>query len=194
MKQLLTTLICILCAGGLYAQDNCFEKCRENFEKSTTPVPERNFQILRELIGCKAPNFNVKTIEGVELNLDHLKGKVIVINFWFEGCAPCITELPALNRLKEEYESKDVVFIAFGRDNTKSIKEFLKTRDFKYHLVSNEYDLINDYCIIGGWPTNMVLDKSGILRQLFNDGAVGERAKTYAYEKMKPTIDQYLLE
>jgi peroxiredoxin len=194
MKQLLAIVVFILSAFILYAQDNCFSKCRENFDKSTIPVPERNMQILQGLMGCKAPDFKVKSIEGVELSLTQLKGKVIVINFWFEGCAPCITELPALNRLKEEYESKDVVFIAFGRDNTVSIKDFLKTRTFNYHIVSSDYDLVDEFCIIGGWPTNMVLDKNGILRQIFSGGHVDEKANVYAYDKMKPIIDQYLSE
>jgi peroxiredoxin len=194
MKSLLATVTCLLIASGLYAQVNCFEKCLENFEKSTVPVPEKNMQILQGLVGCKAPDFKVKSIEGVELSLGQLKGKVIVINFWFEGCAPCIAELPALNRLKEEYESKDVVFIAFGRDNTLSIKDFLKARAFNYHIVSSDYNLTNNFCVIGGWPTNMVLDKDGILRQIFSGGQVDEKANAFAYDKMKPIIDQYLYE
>lgn len=156
MKQLLTTLTFILITVSLHGQDSCFEKCMDNFEKSTLPFPEKNEMILQGLIGCKAPNFNVKTIKGETLKLSELKGKVVVINFWFGTCAPCIAEMPALNRLKEDYKTKDVVFIAFGRDDTQSIKDFLKNRNFNYHLVSSDYDLTKDYCLIGGWPTNMV--------------------------------------
>jgi peroxiredoxin len=195
MKQLLAAAICILITFSLYGQDNCFGKCLENFEKSTIPAPKKNEQILQELVGCKAPDFKVKSIEGVELSLAQLKGKVIVINFWFEGCAPCIAELPALNRLKQEYESKDVVFIAFGRDNTQSIKNFLKTRTFNYNIVSADFELSKDFCVmLGGWPTNMVFDKDGVLRQIFSGGHVDEKANVYAYDKMKPIIDQYLSE
>jgi peroxiredoxin len=192
MKQLLTTLMCILIAVNLHGQDNCFEKCRDNFEKSTLPFLEKSEKIIQGLIGCKAPNFNVKTIKGETLKLSELKGKVVVINFWFEACAPCIAEIPALNRLKEDYKTKDVVFIAFGRDDTQSIKDFLKSRNFNYHLVSSDYDLTEDYCLISGWPTNMVLDKDGVLRQIFSGGRTDEKAKTEAYDKIQPTIEKYL--
>lgn len=192
MKQLLTTLTFILITVSLHGQDSCFEKCMDNFEKSTLPFPEKNEMILQGLIGCKAPNFNVKTIKGETLKLSELKGKVVVINFWFGTCAPCIAEMPALNRLKEDYKTKDVVFIAFGRDDTQSIKDFLKNRNFNYHLVSSDYDLTKDYCLIGGWPTNMVLDKNGILRQIFSGGRIDEKAKTEAYDKIQPTIEKYL--
>ncbi|MBX2899391.1 MAG: TlpA family protein disulfide reductase [Cyclobacteriaceae bacterium] len=192
MKQFLTTLVCILIAVNLPGQDNCFNKCIENLEKSTLSTPEKQMQILQGLIGCKAPVFNVNTIKGETLKLNELTGKVVVINFWFEGCAPCIAELPALNKLYEDYKTKDVVFIAFGKDDTQTIMDFLKRRDFNFNHVSSDYDLSNDYCIIAGWPTNMVLDKNGTVRQIFSGGLMDERAKTHAYDKMKPTIEQYL--
>ena len=192
MKQLLTTLTCILIAVSLPGQDNCFEKCMENLEKSALPFPEKNEKILQGLIGCKAPNFNVKTISGETLKLSELKGKVVVINFWFTTCAPCVAEMPALNKLQEDYKAKDVVFIAFGRDDIQSIKGFLKGRNFTYHLVSSDYDLTKDYCLISGWPTNMVLDKDGVLRQIFSGGRTDEKAKTEVYDKIQPTIEKYL--
>ncbi|MBX2917058.1 MAG: TlpA family protein disulfide reductase [Cyclobacteriaceae bacterium] len=192
MKQLLVTLTFTLIAVNLPGQDNCFDKCIDNLEKSTLSTPEKQLLILQGLIGCKAPNFNVKTINGETLKLNELKGKVVVINFWFEGCAPCIAELPALNKLNDDFKTKEVVFIAFGRDDTKTIMDFLKRKEFNYKHVSSDHDLSMDYCIVAGWPTNMVLDKNGIVRQIFSGGQLDERAKTEAYDKMKPTIEKYI--
>jgi len=179
-------------AVNLLGQNHCFDKCIENLEKSTLSTPEKQIQILQGLIGCKAPVFNVKTIKGETLKLNELKGKVVVINFWFEGCAPCVAELPALNKLNEDYKTKDVVFIAFGRDDTQTIIDFIKRRDFNFKHVSSDYDLSTYYCIVAGWPTNMVLDKNGVVRQVFSGGQIDESAKTEAYDKMKPTIDKYI--
>lgn len=192
MKQLFSTLTCLIISINLSGQDTCFEKCLDNFEKSTLPFLEASDKILQGLIGCKAPNFNVKTISGVTLRLSELKGKVVVINFWFEACAPCVAEISALNQLKEEYKENDVVFIAFGRDDTQSIRNFLESRTFNFHHVSSDYDLTKDYCLIGGWPTNMVLDKNGIVRQIYCGGRTDERAEIEAYDKMQPTIEKYL--
>lgn len=118
MKQMLIFLIFILFAVSLHAQDNCFDKCLESVEKSTLPFGEKQIQILQALVGCKAPDFIVQTIQGEVLNSNELRGNVVVINFWYEGCAPCIAELPALNKLRAEYQGKDVVFIAFSKDDT----------------------------------------------------------------------------
>ncbi len=184
--------IILITVGGLYSQDHCFEQCMENLKTSTIPFPNKNKVLLQGLVGCSAPDFEVETIDGATLKLGDLKGKVVVINFWFEACPPCIAEIPALNQLAEEYVADDVVFIAFGRDKAESIQTFLTTTNFMYEHVSADQVLIENYCVIGGWPTNMVLDKKGILRQIFSGGPTDERATTEAYEKMRPTIDKYL--
>lgn len=190
--MLLTIVIGIILSVRLSAQDNCFLKCLENFEKSSLPVPQKNIEILQGLVGCNAPDFQALTIEGKTLNLKELQGKVVVINFWFESCAPCIAELPALNKLSDEYKEKDVVFIAFGKDDTQTIKSFLSKHEFNYQHVASDYNVEQDYCILAGWPTNMVIDKEGVVRKIFSGGYLDERAKSHAYDLMKTSIDKYL--
>ena len=54
--------------------------------------------------GKEMPYLSLKIISGEKIETQNLKGKVIVINLWFTTCYPCILELPALNRLVEEYK------------------------------------------------------------------------------------------
>ncbi|MDZ7647241.1 MAG: TlpA disulfide reductase family protein [Cytophagales bacterium] len=98
----------------------------EQLENSGVEFPKRNKMIQESMLGCKAPDFISKTITGELISLTELKGKVVVINFWFTSCAPCITEMPTLNRLVEEFKYKDVVFIAFARDDVMELTSFLK--------------------------------------------------------------------
>jgi peroxiredoxin len=177
----------------------CFGKCLEhlsqplNGQKDVEARIEQSGKILQGLVGCEAPDFNVTTINGELLTLNQLKGKVVVINFWFESCAPCLAELPALNKLVEEFQQQDVVFIAFGKDPEIRISKFLAEKKFNYKVVSGKYDLANDFCVIAGWPMNMIIDKKGIVRYIKAGGYTDERAKTAAYEMMKPMIDEALL-
>jgi len=155
-----------------------------------------NNKILDSLVGCSIPDFNVKTIYGIPLSKKEVSGKVIILNFWFEGCAPCVAEMPALNKLVEEYKDKDVVFIGFSTDDSKSIINFIKTRPFNYQLVSSDYEVNERFCMfLAGCPANMVFDKKGVLRQIFTGGTIdAEFAKTESYDKLKPTIDSCLNE
>ena len=44
-----------------------------------------------DLIGKKVPEFKFTDLNGNEISTENTKGKVVVLNFWFTGCKPCIT-------------------------------------------------------------------------------------------------------
>jgi peroxiredoxin len=55
------------------------------------------------LLGVTAPNFEATTLDNKRIELSKLKGQVVVINFWFTRCQPCIEEMPGFNKLVESY-------------------------------------------------------------------------------------------
>ena len=81
-----------------------------------------------------APQIRGTTLEGVQLTSKSLKGKPVVVNFWFTSCGPCIKEIPELNALANEFAGK-ARFLAFATDDAEPIKEFLKGREFRYEIV-----------------------------------------------------------
>lgn len=204
MKTTLT-IIFLLFSFTIFGQGNCFENSKTNFEKADSLNSDSNGnsnfskameaydKITNGLIGCKIPDFMVKTIDGKILSISDLKGKVLVLNFWFTTCSPCIAEMPALNRLVTEYKDSNVVFIAFSTDDSLTIKKFLQKNEFNYNIVSSTYDMRDKFFVPKGYPRNMVFDKQSILRQIFCGGPTDEHAKTYTYNLIKPTIDKYLM-
>lgn len=162
-------------------------------ENSGVKFPERNTMVKESLLGCKAPDFTVKTIKGESISLEKLKGKVVIINFWFTSCAPCIAEMPALNKLVEEFKGSDVVFIAFARDDAKELADFLEKRPFNFNIVASANEIAESFCVdIFGWPTNIVADKGGIVRKITSGAFTDERAKTQMYDVLYPVIKKYL--
>jgi thiol-disulfide isomerase/thioredoxin len=194
MKKLIFLLLGTCVSLWTLGQTHCFEDCIINSEKSKLPDPERNLEILKELVGCKAPRFSVTTIDNKVLDLNNFKGKVVVINFWFTTCAPCIAEIPGLNKLAADYRDKNVIFVSFARNTPETLNHFLKTTKFNYLNVSSEFDTQKTYCIIAGWPTNIVIDKKGIVQQIFSGGEIDNTAPQKIYNKLKPTIDKSLIE
>ncbi|WP_051691904.1 TlpA family protein disulfide reductase [Pedobacter borealis] len=113
------------------------------------------------MLGQKAENFSAKDINGADVSLEKYKGKkVVVLNFWFTKCKPCIQEMPQLNQLVDAYQGKDVEFISLCNDSEEMINAFLKSNAFKYHIVANTFKLANTYKV-AGFPTHVVIDKSG---------------------------------
>lgn len=114
----------------------------------------------KKLVGSKAPAINATDINGKEFNLANTKGKVVVLNFWFIECVPCKIEMPALNKLVDTYKGQDVEFIGIANNNKEALMKFLKTTEFKYRIIPNGLSIANTWSV-GGFPTNVVIDKKG---------------------------------
>ncbi len=114
--------------------------------------------------------FNVTSIEGKTLNLENLRGKIVVLNFWFIGCAPCRVEIPGLNELVAEFKDHDVVFIGFALDDETALKKFLKKTEFRYHIIPNSGEIAKKYRV-SAYPTHIIIDKEGNIAARLSGGS-----------------------
>lgn len=67
--------------------------------------------------GQPAVDFAFKTLEGKDMKLSDLKGKVVYMDFWASWCGPCKGEMPHAKKLKEQFKDKDVVFLYVSIDD-----------------------------------------------------------------------------
>ncbi|WP_456440494.1 TlpA family protein disulfide reductase, partial [Psychroserpens sp.] len=114
-----------------------------------------------DLIGKTAPNFEVVDINGNEISSKELKGKIIVLNFWFTTCKPCIDEIPSLNKVFETYkDNPDVIFASITFNHKSSVNSFKKKHPIKYPVVSDAGETCKLFNLTG-YPTNVIIDKNG---------------------------------
>lgn len=106
-----------------------------------------------------APQIRGTTLEGVRLTSESLKGKPVVVNFWFTSCGPCIKEIPELNDLANEFAGK-ARFLAFATDDAEPIKEFLKGREFRYEIVPSSSRLARAFGV-EAYPSHYIIDAEG---------------------------------
>ena len=66
------------------------------------------------------------TPDGSKLAMQSLKGKPLLINFWATWCAPCVEELPLLERFYRENKAKSVQIIGLAADKPEAVRTFLK--------------------------------------------------------------------
>lgn len=116
-------------------------------------------KVENSLIGINAPVFSVKDIQGNKKSLNSLKGKIIILNFGFIECKPCVREMPELNNLVKKYKNDNVEFIGFSGNGSMQINSFLKEQDFLYNIVPNSKSVIKDYRI-SSYPTNIIIDQN----------------------------------
>ncbi len=121
-----------------------------------------NFEPLSELKYKEFPKFDLKTLASKNFNSEKLIGKPTMINFWFTRCAPCIDEMPVLNKIKEKYRD-DFNFIAITYEKKEDVEKFLRNHPFDFEHLINAKDFI-DQLGIQAYPMNLFLDKNGILK------------------------------
>lgn len=124
-----------------------------------------------EMIGTKAPTFKMKDLNGNIITSESTIGKVVVLNFWFVACKPCIEEIPELNEVYDRFKSnKDVVFASITFEKLDDVKSFLKKHPISYPVVSDANNLIQLFQV-SGFPTNLVIDKNGNYSDLLMGGS-----------------------
>jgi cytochrome c biogenesis protein CcmG/thiol:disulfide interchange protein DsbE len=111
-------------------------------------------------IGQKLSDFSFKDINGKNISLPELKGKPMVINFWFTSCAPCVAEIPGLNEMKTKYDSS-VNFLAITYEDQQTVSNFLKKIPFNFKMVAGQQEFAEQYAI--GYPTTLFINKEGII-------------------------------
>ena len=108
-----------------------------------------------------APPFTGETIDGNPIAYSSLRGKVVVLNFWFIGCAACRSETPLLNKFASKFAGNDdVKFIAMTYDPAADVRKYLKSNRFDYTVMADAEKALKMF-VVGGYPKNIVIGRDG---------------------------------
>lgn len=114
------------------------------------------------LIGRPAPPFSVTLMDGRDLNLEDLRGKVVFLNFWASWCPPCRAEARMLEASWKDHQGQDVVFLGINmQDREPAAREFLREFGVTY---ANGMDAGSRIAIgygVWGIPETFFLDPRG---------------------------------
>jgi len=164
---------------------NCFAKMKENRDNGIRSrlTPEC-------LYGASIPEFKTVDLNGDTFNSNSLKGKLSVVNFWFTTCKPCIAEIPGFNNIVEKYGTDKINYIAIGKDKREDYLECLEKHPWNFRHLPFQRDLIqDDFKIIWGYPTTLLLDENAKVIYGFSGGKTDETAPQDLMNKLSPQID-----
>jgi thiol-disulfide isomerase/thioredoxin/outer membrane murein-binding lipoprotein Lpp len=145
------------------------------------------------------PEFKAKDLDGNDVDSSIIsKNAVTVLNFWFNGCSPCVQELPELNKLNEELKEKGGQVIGINidsldgnEDGIAEAKSILEKQGAKYtNLSLDSNSEAGKYATsIMAFPTTIVLDRNG---NIIGEPIMGGIDNDEAYKQLMKTIDQIL--
>lgn len=114
-------------------------------------------------IGSHAPEWTLPGLDGKNLSLPSFRGKVVVLDFWFKECPPCLKQMVELQQLHNTFSNRLISFVGINikddpiKDN---LSAFLNNRKVTMLTVYNG-SLIQDEYKISSAPVLYIIGKSG---------------------------------
>jgi peroxiredoxin len=127
---------------------------------------EKTYLDLKPLTrGNKAPDFTLLDLNGKAVTLRDFKGKFVYLDTWSTTCEPCLNEIPYLEKLKQEYQNKNIAVVGVCLSDEAPWKEMLQEKNMKGLQLRAEQgwnsSFRNDYIKNHGVPCFILIDPEG---------------------------------
>lgn len=202
------TTICMLFVGGLVLYGCSDEENTANTKNGTETVniTENTGEDITEFdgfgmdnstdetiptavhVGDVAPDFTLELVDGSTFTLSEQKGSVVLLNFWSSWCGPCVKEMPAFERLYQEYGEELKIVAIDGLEYRERMDAFLESTDYTFPFAFDEDSVVNMMYPSDGIPYTVIIDQEGVVQNTY----VGAADADQQYELYKSAIDALL--
>lgn len=154
---------------------------------NTTSTNEKAM-VLPQANGDQAPDFTLPDINGENVKLSDLKGKVVALNFWATWCGPCRKEIPDFIELQNMYAQEGLQFVGIALDDggVSVIKPFAEKLKMNYPVLVGNEAVTTAYGGMNAIPVTILIDKKGNMRGKF----VGMRTKAVMESLILPLLKE----
>jgi cytochrome c biogenesis protein CcmG/thiol:disulfide interchange protein DsbE len=113
-----------------------------------------------------APPLTLELVDGSgTFSLEKQKGKVVLVDFWATWCAPCIAELPHLQKLSESYDPDEFTMVGIVLESGErgEILDFIDEKSITYPNLLGDDDSKESFGPFLGFPTKYLIDREGFV-------------------------------
>ena len=118
-----------------------------------------------------APDFALPNLQGRTVNHITLQGKVTLINFWFPSCPGCVTEMPKLIRMHQDYQGKNFQIIAVSipvpSDPLPVVQTYAQTHRLPFTVLHDAQGRTQQAYQVIAAPTSFLVDKNGRIAKTY---------------------------
>jgi len=137
--------------------------------------------------GASAPGWALVSLNNDSVKLSELKGKTVLLDFFYKSCYPCMLALPKLQALSEKYKDDGLVVIGIDPVDKKKdeLRAFLAKRGVAYKTLLSDETIPKAYHV-SGYPTMYLLDGNGIV--VFSQTGFGQGMEDYLEMRIKKAL------
>lgn len=133
-----------------------------------------------------APSVELKTLEGKAFQLEELRGRVVLLNFWATWCIPCRSEIPELNIMHRDLEARGLSVVGVSTyDGADGVRDFWKDIKQDYPVLLGDQNVESKFAV-SALPTTFILDREGRIRAKI----IGERRRESFEAAVKPLLEE----
>jgi len=117
-------------------------------------------------VGDSAPDFTLSTLDGGQVTLSELSGKLVMLVFWTTGCYACILQMPYLESASNELgDTVEFINIDIG-ENSYQVRQTVDYHGFSLPVALDSDVSVTTAYNIGPTPTNIIIDEDGVIRYI----------------------------
>ncbi len=127
--------------------------------------------------GFLAPDFSLSTPEGEVVKLSELRGQAVLVNLWATWCPPCRAEMPAMQKLYEEYRHEGFVILAVNmtyQDDRLAIAPFIQQYQLTFPILIDERGDVAQKYELRSLPSSFFIDHDGFIQEVVIGGPMSE--------------------
>jgi len=143
--------------------------------------------------GALAPLISTQNFGGDNVNLESLKGKIVVINFWASWCPPCRAEMQAFQNVSKQYDPSEVMIVGLNstfQDDLGQAEAFIAERQITFPIWLDLNGEITRLYQVRAMPTTFFIDASGIVKNVMIGGPLDEAVITITIEEMLGEVQE----
>jgi thiol-disulfide isomerase/thioredoxin len=117
-----------------------------------------------------APDLKLTLLDGQEVRLRDLHGKVVLLNFWATWCPPCKAEMPDLEALYREYgDARDFIVVGVNfEEETGPVQAFVDEWALTFPVWLDSNGEAGGKLGVRGLPASFIIDREGYIRDAWN--------------------------
>jgi thiol-disulfide isomerase/thioredoxin len=134
----------------------------------------------------KAPQLELRDLDGRVVRLSDYRGKVVLINFWATWCPPCRAEMPELVRLQREYRKQglQIIGLTYPPEKKDRVRRFARSIKVNYPIVLGTRQIKARFSSDETLPLTIVIDRDGKITDIISGILLREEFD----EKIKPLL------